>query len=499
MAAVLDYDGTPNGVLLPIAEIVQRIHLQYYRAHTEFVQELADVVDAFSSADDQDNRNLCIQQASGHNNDLRVQCVESIRRFGRMIETRLLDRATVLVPLRSGNDNIYTVLRLLHRDMFNGPESIKANVFSIGSVTAGTNNTGNGSIFADLTLDAYSNPCQRYPANPLYRGVTSELVIPETVTVTCIVDAYGQVLPEFQGVYNGRLIEPNYIAGNEQFCVCGNIPSAGRVSSGQYGSGFGVDDNEGSGPGPIFYGMDANLGTPDTQLISNNSFEFGSSNEPTNWGADSAGVAATNVFLNTGEFFQGAQSLNFRGAGGTATIRRAQSMDNQYLTGGKKYVLSCWIKSSAPVAAGDVTICFYASSGYTATSSEKISIAAASLPSDWTFYKFHVVMPSPIPSDFKLKIEVTGTLTATENIYFDQINLKAAEWSGGFSVQAYNGSTPPRVGDVWSFPITQSETGIFQTFCRRWWGVQLPSKSDDTETIDDSLFGPSVSMIFYSG
>lgn len=497
MAAVLDYDGSPNGILLPTAEIVQKIHLAYYRAHTELPEDLDDFVTLFNAATNQDNRNLCAQQASRHNNALRVACVETIRQLGRLIETRLLDRATVLVPLQTGNDNIYSILRLLIRDMFNGPESIKANVFSIGSVTAGTNNVGNGSVFGDLTLDAVSNPCQRYPGNPLYRGVASELVIPETVTVTCVADAYGQVLPEFQGVYNGRLIEPNYIAGNELFYVCGNIPSAGRVSSGQFGSGFGVDENEGSGKGPIFYGMDANLGTPDTMLIQNNSFEFGTSNEPTNWGADSAGNAGTNVFLSTGEFFQGSKSLNFLGAGGTATIRRAQSMDSQYITGGKKYVLSCWIKSSAPVAAGDVTICFYASSGYTASSSEKISIAAASLPSDWTFYKFHVVMPSPIPSDFKLKIEVTGTLTATENIYFDQINLKAAEWSGGFSVQAYNGSTPSRVGDVWSFPITQSASGIFQTFCRRWWGVQLPSKTDGTETIDDDLFGPSMSLIFY--
>jgi hypothetical protein len=162
----------------------------------------------------------------------------------------------------------------------------------------------------------------------------------------------------------------------------------------------------------------------------------------------------------------------------------SQAPNRSLLTANKAYCVSCRLKADASIPAGDLTIQFEGT-GYTAGSTEKISIAHGSLPTSWSLQHFFVNMPAQVPSDFKLVIKWTGTPSTNKAIYLDDFALGPVVYGGGgIGVAVIRGSTPFQRNDWYSFPVSSVE-GVFQRFFRRVYGVMLPSL--DTPTIDDAL------------
>lgn len=489
MAALADYISTLAGVYKHSGQPMKYINTDLTKILTTIPAELDAVADVFEAGGTVATRRECTKLITEHYLQSQLDVLAGIARLGRVVEKRMIDKTTILNPLFIEDATIEKVLDALIEDMY-GNETVNASDYTVGTVTAGTGNVGTGGCVMNDTLDGVSQPCQRFRAHRRYLNVTSELLIAETMTVVCVSDSYGNVHPNYRGQAFTRLLETNYVQGREQFFIHGRSAPTHRVSSHpQWGSGYGID-TEGSGNGPIFYALNANLGTPETTLILNNGFEnWSSANVPTNWTDSDAGAAGTNVFQCTtaADVYIGTSSLEFRGDGATATIRRAQSpTSTQYFVANKRYYFSIWIKGQAATAAGTLTIC-YTGTGYTASASEKVTFALSAAPTSWTHYGFYLTMPSSIPSDWQLKIEVTGTMTNAKSIFFDDVNIRDVTWHGGLNVAVYNGSTPPVVGDFWRCAITAVGEGVIQNFHKRWFGVQLPSNNAGGETVPDSL------------
>lgn len=490
MASMANYVGSASSLFPNVGKNVKDVDLERTRMLTTLPDSSKTAAAVLAAASSVDNRYDCVGLIASHYKQAQIDTLAGIARLARSAELRYLDRPTVLTPLRIDEPNIEKVLDAIIDDMY-GQHSINGSIFAIGTITPNAANIGNGSIAPDLILDAVSQPCQRFRANRRYNGVPSELACVEDMKVTCIADANGQILAGFDTSTYGRVIEPNFVIGNELFHIRGKAQPAYRVSSNpRWGVGYGLD-GEGSGPGPVFYSVNCDLQSqPETSLIDNRDFEnWTTTNVPDNWvdPLGGTGGAASSAVFRGATAFTGSYSLQFKGDG-TAVIVRNVPVDTMYLVGGQKYYLSIWIRRETGVAAGTVLVQF-TGTGYTAASSEKITFAASGAAADtWVHYGAHIRLPFSIPSDWALKAEISGTLTSTKSVFFDDINFKPEPWHGGLSCPVYNGSIPPIVGDSWTFPITQSEIGVAQEFNKRWWGLQMPSSIVGAEDVADSIF-----------
>lgn len=483
MATLANYLGA-HGCMVNNGPQVKDINTERTRIITTLPANLDAEADIYETANNVENRRDCTELLNQNFHRSQLDTLASINRLGQVIEKRLQDRPTMLTPLSVETENIERILDRMIEDLY-GNETIKANVFAVGSVTAGSGNVGNGSVLIDKKLDGVSQPCQRYRPHRRYLNVDSELAIAETLYIVCVVDSHGQVLSQYSANAPGRLLQPNFIVGNEQFYICGKAPPANRISSNpRWGSGYGTDSNEGSGSGPIFYAIDVDLGTPETTFIGNRGFENWSTTDvPRNWTDLVTGAATSAVFNDTSVKFTGSSSLRFTGDT-TAEIARGQYISPQYLIGNKRYYVSFWMRGEAG-ATGTVNVLFTGTS-YTASSTEKVSEAAPT-STTWVHRGFYITLPSTIPTDWLLKISVSGTPATGKSTWFDAFNFRPVDWHGGINMLAYNGSIPPAVGDYWTIPITQSATGVWQEFHKRWFGVQLPSNAAAGETIGDAL------------
>lgn len=368
------------------------------------------------------------------------------------VAARLRDRETVVDELEIQTDGLQAVLAALIADMGNSSESVESSEVTIGSVTAGGSNVGNGTLLTSGVMDGVTAPARGVTPHPDYAGVACEQVIPETMTLVCNGDSYTDRLTE----------------GTERFSWNGIAPNSN------------VWDiiRQGSGTGPAIQLANA------ASIITNRDFEtFTSTNTPTGWTL--TGTAGTHIFAEGTEVYRGSKSLKFTGTGAQATIAVTQSVAAASLTPRKRYNLSIRIKASATIAAGDLTIMF-TGTGYTAATSEKITIAAGSLPTSWTLYNFWITLPAVIPSDFALSISWGSTPTSAKNLYLDSLAFAPATYHNGVGLVGVAGSTRFVRGD--SFTVaTENTEGLFQQFFRKAFNVQLPSSN--TPTISEGWAG----------
>jgi hypothetical protein len=151
--------------------------------------------------------------------------------------------------------------------------------------------------------------------------------------------------------------------------------------------------------------------------------------------------------------------------------------------------VSLRIKASGVPAAGNINVLF-TGTGYAAGATEKVNIAFGSFPTAaftaaGSLQSFFFQTPVNIPSDWKLTITITGTLSAGTAVYFDSVALAEVLYHGGVGAAVCAGSTPFAVGDKFTFTITNDQAGKFQEFFRSWFKVQLPSSG--APNISDAL------------
>lgn len=372
------------------------------------------------------------------------------------VEATLTDVDTVISQLTglTGTDKA-TVLAAIIRDMNDTSNTVKGNTVTLGAVTAGTGNVGNGTALVDKTLDGYNAPLRSGAAHIKYNALASELAVPtETMQLVCTSDSYSGGGSE----------------GSEQWSWAG-------------GTAYPLFDfhPEGSGTGP-------GLTTAHSEtIISNLNFEdFSTANTPDSW-TIVTGVAGTTIFEETtaADVYRGDSALEFRGNGATASINITQSISASLMRPRRRYLFTIRMKLDGGPGGGNTVIKF-TGTGYTAAASEKIEVATSTIPASYTLYSFYWNTPSTIPDDLKISIDVNGTLASAVSVWFDSGSFSPVVYHGGVNAVIVSGSTSWVLGDRMTFTVTNTTTGLFQNYVRRAMAVQLPSSLLGTETITDS-------------
>ena len=444
----IDYTTANTGLFDRGGKLIKHVNSRLASATTTLPAELKAIADKFEAADMTSQIAGLFADYDGFQSNVTRER-QAIARYWDAI---LTDRTSVLDQLAVPQADVTAVLPALIRQMIADTASVDASTVAVGTVTANASNVGNGTVLMSKLLDGYNAPLSGAIPVLHYAGVNSELAVNETMTFTCVSDSSRDGLT----------------SGTEGFSWVGGIA----------GEKLGFED-EGSGEGPTL------TVAGQSTVISNNDFETWASNLPTGWTAGN-GVAGTHIKQSTAEFYRGLSSLHFDGDNAQADIRTDYAVAAGTMQSRRLYCVAVRVKASAAAGTGGLLVSF-TGTGYTASSTEKITITAGSMPTSWTLYNFWVVTPANIPSDWTLKITNTGTPGATSNVYVDSLSCEAGVYHGGLAAMVVPGSIPFTIGDRFTSAITNDAAGVFQEFFRQNYLVQLPSVTDGSETIVDSL------------
>ncbi len=374
------------------------------------------------------------------------------------IESRLTNFETVVSQLPISNQSsISDVLYELINDMVNESESVDASTVTVGSATAAGTNNGDAEILTTKKMDGYSSPRKGFPAHPKYLNVDSEIApTSETITITCTAD--GQ---------SGGAVD------RESFSIIGAPEGFQQFDWRSEGSGTGPQITVGNGSG----------------MLSNPDFEtFTVANTPDNWTIVD-GTVGTHILKETSNVKRGTAALKYVGDGSQAQIKITQALTVSSLNPMRSYCIALWVRGHASITGTSALTIQLEGTDYTASSSEKISMNAAALAAQTSYgiEYFFVSLPVEIPTDLKLVITVSGTLTNSTNICFDGLMMVPTIWHGGVGYAIAAGAEPSTKNDRYTVAVSNNNAGIFQTLMRQRFGVQLPSNTSSSETIDDAL------------
>jgi len=370
---------------------------------------------------------------------------------------RLRDKDSILDEIGAASIEQEEIMRKLLEAMDDDSATVKSSSVTIGSVSIDSDNAGGGKILTTNVLDGATSPGAIngvfFPSQFKYNGVTTELCAPsQKFTFRVVADSFQDQVPE----------------GSEE------IAWDGTLADEPQGVGEG-------GSGAIATIQPVHATT--AERLDNADFESFTSNVPDDWTLV-AGVAGTNVLAaGSSHVAHGADALLFKGDASASSIELKQLMVATSLVGRKRYCLTVKLKRDSATT-GTFTIQFEGT-GYTAGSTEKVSVAASSLGTSYQLHHFFVTMPALIPADFRLVIRWTGgTPGSSEKIYVDDVGLGPVYYGGGVGVVAVRDSNPFVREYRFSLSVTNTE-GVFQAFFRRVFGVQLPSSG--TPSISDTL------------
>lgn len=365
--------------------------------------------------------------------------------IAQTFEARLTDVVTVINELNLPSTSTDAVLAAIVRQMAIDGKSVNASVVTVGSVTAASENTGTGTVIVSTILDGVNSPGSGLITFPELSGQASQLSRSETVTIRITDDSYA----------DGRTTH------RERAECHGDLP----------GTSLWAMPEGGSGQGPI-------LGTTLAgNLLTNGDLQSFASNVPTGWNVVS-GTAGTHFALETTQVDLGDASLEF-------TVGNASLAQFVSLTPDALYLLAIRYKAASTTTSGKKLICRFAGTGYSPGPGDKIEITGDNFATSWTDAYVWTVVPRVLPGDLRVVIESSGTLDV--NVWVDSVQVVSPTWHNGVAIALLPGSTPFVRGDSWTFTLANDGGGLFQEFFRKRWGMQLPSKADGSETIDDDL------------
>lgn len=339
------------------------------------------------------------------------------------------------------------------RDMKSRNFRVTESTVTLGARTV--SGTGNGTILLSDKLDGVNRPGANFHANPEYAGVTSQLVVSsDDIRAEVYQDSQTNGVPE----------------GTELFRVHGET-NFGLFSSLVQGSQRSAVMRNGNGK----------------NLFANADFESWSSGVLNSWDYATGVTGGTHVIQEsaTADIHRGVYGVKMVGDGSLANIQIEQAIDQSLFKPNEIYCVAINYKADAVPVAGDLTIQFEGT-GYTASSTEKISVAAASLSTSWALEHFFVVFPEPIPTDMKLVLSWNNTPTLNNELFLDSLVVAKPDYYGGVAMMPVAGSTAWQNGDRVSFTISNDEAGEWQTIFKQAFGVQLHTGTGGT-LINDSL------------
>ncbi|MDA7978296.1 MAG: hypothetical protein MPJ50_05940 [Pirellulales bacterium] len=160
-------------------------------------------------------------------------------------------------------------------------------------------------------------------------------------------------------------------------------------------------------------------------ILQNSGFEAWPNGRPQSWNVDS-GTIGTHVVKETTltELHQGRHALKLVGDGSIESIRISQSIPRNSFTPGQRHCVSCFVKGDASITQGKLTIQFESASGEPErVPSGKIELDHTTLATLAAYeeQEFCFSVPTNVPDDLELVIEVTETLTSGAAIRIDAI------------------------------------------------------------------------------
>ena len=359
------------------------------------------------------------------------------------------NREGVIEELSLGNSPSWNVIaNALMNAMVDDSESCAASVVTVGAITRTVVNATAGYGYADKGLDGVTSPISNGIAYDHYLNTDSQLAAAsDDLIITCIQDS-----DSLGGT-----------AGNEQWQIKGQ-PTPGST--------FGWL-SEGSGTGPTF----TTIATSNS-LFTNGDFETWSGTDVlSNWTYDT-GAATTNWVQESSVVYRGTYSLKVLGSGAIATLTTSQAAPTS-LQVKKRYAVGCWIRGHAGTSAGALTISF-TGTGYTAGSTEKITLNTAALQTaSWVHYKFFVNIPANIPSDFKIAISFTSSFNGT--CYIDDLAIGTPTYHGGVCYVVFQGAGKFLKDDTFVLTVSNDDAGAFNKFFRKAFRLQVPTSGAPTQ------------------
>lgn len=383
----------------------------------------------------------------------------AINSLKALAQQTLIDMADADTPLAS--KTVAAAMALLIMQMRGASASVDASAVTAGSQTAVASPTPTGTNAVVMSLKGKD-------------GATREYILPEKFTFTCTADQQtGGTL------YRETFSVTSPAAVTDQFAY--NWPGGSGTSK----TLTAVDHTQNAG----------------TQILYNGDFEDFTANLPDHWdllvgtagtdvGPAGAGYMGSNALIftaNSGSLPSIAQTLN-NSSGSTAT-----------LTPNTVYILNCFMKKTSGLTGnGEVTIDLVDGTNTVVTDDSGNNCAVVQDASDLTTSYAKVsgsfATPKKLPSTYKIRVRTSVAIAdASKSVYIDNLSLTAGTelYTGGPHVAIFTGDTATVKGDAWT--ITTANTwGEFQMFFQqvfdmRALGLQLPSHSGGSETIDDAL------------
>lgn len=281
---------------------------------------------------------------------------------------------------------------------------------------------------------------------------------------------------------------------SESFTASGEAAAANRLA---------YNWPAGSGATKTLLAVNASGDNTTGNKLTNSDFEtFTVTNTPDNWSI-LVGAAGADILESTDKY-HGTKCLEILGDGSTLTSI-AQTFNSAGGTLGTLkpntvYMWNAWMKRDTSLAAGVLSVeLVNGSNSVIADDAGNNNATAITLSSGLTTTyaaKNGVfVTPANLPSVVKLRIRLTTAATSGESFYIDRLALtECAEplYTGGPYAAVFSGTTAFLKNDVFTVAVANDNAGAFQKLFWRLFdmptlGLQLPSHSGGSETIDDTL------------
>lgn len=339
------------------------------------------------------------------------------------------------------------VFPALLKDMNDNDKNITANVTTVGAVTYVSENAAVGKLMVGTKLDGVTSPGEGYSAQLEYNGLSTQLIpTSETLTFTCISDSEGSAT-----------------RGSEVFEITGT----GEASAAYSPNGENVGN----------LGTITAIDNQGTTFLANASFDSWTAGEPDSW--TNEGDAGTytegpNSVYGDGSCIKTVQADD--------TFRLSQTISNSLFTRRKSYFVSIWAAKDTDVASDEsITIVFEDDIGAFNT------LTFSPTTTNWVNYTFQINPPIEITGDVVVTISSGfGVLDATNDpVLIDNLVIVPCEYFAGAAFAITSGPDKFLLGDQIIVTISNNNAGVFQTFFRKAFGIQLPT--DATPTISDSL------------
>jgi hypothetical protein len=368
----------------------------------------------------------------------------------------ITDRDYVREQIPVQGDDLNSILLALIKYMNDQgtPDTVLKSVVTVATVdVTGISSSTAGDLIVDKTLDGVTPPVTGGLASREYKGLESQMSVPsDTIYAECKTKVEdGQ---ESWDLYSTAAATP----------------------------GYQIQD-EASGPGPTIKTANAQVGAIS---IANGDLEvFSTTDVPDGWtmiGTVGSGYSENNAATFV---FRGSSSLQVDDSG---TEMKQQIVG---LAHEKMYMFSCQVaRDSTDVGTMDVTLTVEDSAGSTEYfTNSGVAVVVPSLGDEFIVVNLFFYIDGSVDlNDVYINIAVDNFLTSpTLPLYIDEVLVTAPVYYNGVNFSILRGASEFQVGDRFSVAITNNQAGVFQNYFRKAYGIQLPTDTSPSETVDDTL------------